>query len=128
MTHCERPSQASWPEVIKQFSEVERLLGDFARGSGLLPEGACRARLPESLAGNLRRLLSPALPHVSLCFEQGPRSWVFTATVCAGLSRERNAPVLWVNAYSHEGTLIEAGAWALERNGAWHRCGQHVDL
>ena len=128
MTDGGQTSQSGWLEVIGQFSQVEKLLDAFAVRSGLMPEGAYRTQDPGALPENLRRLWSQSMAHVSVCFAHGARSWVFTGAVCASLSRERNTPVLWVNAYNHEGILIDAGAWALERDGTWRRCGDHVDI
>ena len=107
---------------------MEGLLEAFAVRSGLLPQGAHRTAGSEALPENLRRLLSQALAHVSVCFAHGSRLWLFTGMASESLSRERNAPVLWVNAYSGEGILIETGAWAFDHDGRWRRCGDHVDI
>jgi len=128
VTGGEHPSSSSWLEVVREFHELDRLLGTFAVRSGLMPDGAYRTPAPAALPENLRRLLSQGVAHASVCFAHGSRFWVFTGTVCASLSRERRAPVLWVNAFSQDGTLIEAGAWAFDPDGSWRRCGDHVDL
>ena len=128
MIEGEHRSPSGWLEVVRQFPELETLLGTFAIRSGLMPEGAYRTPAPTELPENLRKVLSQGVAHASICFTHGTRFWVFTGTVCATLSRERRAPVLWVNAFSKEGTLIEAGAWAPDSDGKWRRCGDHVDL
>jgi hypothetical protein len=48
--------------------------------------------------------------------------------VSVALSQERNTLVLWVNAYSGEGALIEVGAWTVGSDGTWHRCGEYAPL
>ncbi len=63
-----------------------------------------------------------------MCFSDGSQPWLFSGMVSAALSRERNAPVLWVNAYSGEGVLIEVGAWTVDHDGKWHRCGEYVSI
>lgn len=46
--------------------------------------------------------------------------------VSRALSQERNAPVLWVNGYNELGALIEVGAWSVDQDGTWCRCGDYV--
>jgi hypothetical protein len=115
-------------EKIQQPAQVERLLEAFAMRSGLLPERAYRVRDPVAFPEKLRQLLTQAGEHVSLCFSLGSYSWLFTGMVSVALSEERNAPVLWVNAYSGEGALIEVGAFTVDHDGKWHRCGEFVRL
>jgi hypothetical protein len=116
-----------WLEKIQQPAQLERLLEAFAKRSGLLPGRAYRLRDPAAFPEKLRRLLTEAGEHVSLCFSHGSQSWLFTGMVSVALSRERNAAVLWVNAYSGDGVLIEVGAWTVD-HGEWHRCGEYVPI
>ena len=110
-------------EKIQQRAQVERLLESFATRSGFLPEGAHRIRDPEALPEELQWVLNQVGAHVWMCFRHGSHSWLFTDVVSLALSNERNAPVLQVNSYSEEGTLIDVGAWTVEHDGKWQRCG-----
>jgi len=110
-------------EKIQQRAQVERLLETFATRSGLLPEGAYRIRDPEALSEELQQMLNQARAHAWVCFRYGLYSWLFTGVVSMALSHERGAPVLQVNSYSEEGTLIDVGAWTVEHDGKWQRCG-----
>ena len=115
-------------EKSRQSFEVEKLLEAFATCSGLMPEGVHRVEDLRAFPEGLRRLLTRSFAHVWVGFSHGSRSWVFTGMVSPSLSRERGGPVLWINAYAGDGTLIEAGAWALGPQGSWRRCGDHVDI
>lgn len=120
--------QDLWLEKIQEPAQVERLLEAFAMRSGLLPEKAYRVRDPVAFPEKIKRLLAQASEHASLCFLLGSQSWLFTGMVSVALSQERNAPVLWVNAYSGEGALIEVGAFTVDQDGKWHRYGEFVRL
>jgi hypothetical protein len=122
----EQPLEDLWLEKMQQPAQVERLLEGFAMRSGLLPESAHRIRDPAAFPGKLRRLLTEAGEHVSLCFAHGSQSWLLTGMVSVALSRECNTPALWVNAYSGDGVLIEVGAWTVDHDGKRHRCGEYV--
>jgi hypothetical protein len=124
----EHGNPSNWLEKIGQAFEVEKLLEAFATRSGLMPEGAHRVGDLRAFPEGLRLMLTRSFAHVCVAFSHGSRSWVFTGMVSPSLSRERSGPVLWVNAYTGEGTLIEAGAWALDPQGSWRRCGDHVDI
>ena len=104
-------------------SQAERLLESFAKRSGLVPETAYRIRDRKALPENLRQRLTQVLQHSWLCFSDGSRLWMVTGMVSVALSQERNAPVLWINAYSENGAPIEVGAWTVDNDGTWQRCG-----
>ena len=112
-----------WLEKIQRPAQVERLLETFATRSGLLPEGAYRIRDPQALPAELQRILIHGKARAWVCFSQGPRAWLFTAVLARALSRRRNAPVLRVRHYSLEGRLMDVGAWTVEQDGKWRRCG-----
>ena len=115
-----------WLGKIQEPSQIERLLEAFAARSGLVPEGAYRVRESSALSEELRGLLLRAPGHVWVSFSNGSQSWLFIGAVSVGLSYERNAPVLWVNGYSKDATLIESGAWAVDHDGKWRRCGSRA--
>lgn len=110
-------------EKIQQHTQVERLLETFATRSGLLPEGAYRIRDPKALPEELQQVLHQVRAHAWVSFCHGSRAWLFTGVVSLALSHERNAPVLQVNSYSEEGALVDVGAWTVEHDGMWRRCG-----
>ena len=115
-----------WLEKIQQPAQLERLLEAFATRSGLLPEGAYRIRDPQALPDGLRRALTYVMARVWVCFSQGSRYWLFAGVVSPALSRLRNAPVLHVNSYCEDGSLlIDVRSWTveLERAGGWRRVG-----
>lgn len=68
-------------------------------------------------------MLNQVTAHVWVCYCDGSHSWLFNGVVSLAVSHERNAPVLQVNSYSEEGTLVDIGAWTVERDGKWRRCG-----
>lgn len=111
-----------WLDKIQQRAQVERLLESFATRSGLLPDTAYRIRDPETLRDELRQVLAQARAHVWVCFSNGSQSWLFTGMVWPALSLVLNAPVLLVNSYSEQGTLIDIGAWTVDPDGKWRRC------
>jgi len=117
-----------WLDKIQEPLQVERLLQAFATRSGLLPKRAYRVRDPTALPELMRWLLAQVFAHVWLCFSDESQAWLFTGMVSEGLSRLRNSPVLWVNVYGTNGALVEVGAWAVDGDGQWRRCGNHVDL
>ena len=113
-----------WLDKIQQPAQVERLLEAFATRSGLLPEGAYRIRDPQALPDGLRRALTYVVAHIWVCFSQGSRYWLFAGAVSPALSRLRSAPVLHVNSYCEDGSLlIDVRSWTveLERAGGWRR-------
>ena len=113
-----------WLNKIQQPAQVERLLEAFATRSGLLPEGVYRIRDPQALPEGLRRALTYVVARVWVCFTQGSRYWLFAGAVSPALSRLRSAPVLHVNSYCEDGSLlIDVRSWTveLERAGGWRR-------
>jgi len=88
-----------------------------------LPHGAYRVRDPEALPDALRRALAQAISHVWVCFSHGSGFWLFTGVVSLALSHARNAPVLQVNTYNEDGVVVDVGAWTVEHDGKWRRCG-----
>lgn len=112
-----------WLDKIRQPAQVERLLETFATRSGLLPEGAYRIRDPQALPAELQRILTHGKAHTWACFAQGSQAWLFIGVLFRALSRQRAAPVLRVRYYSLEGGLMDVGAWTVEHDGKWRRCG-----
>jgi hypothetical protein len=112
-----------WLEKIQERAQVERLLEAFAARSGFIPQDSYRIRDPEALPEDLKRRVTLNPPLRWVCFSQGSRCWLLTGIICAALSRKRNAPVLWVNAYSEDGTLIEMGSWTADHDGTWRQYG-----
>jgi hypothetical protein len=110
-------------DKIQQPAQVERLLETFATRSGLLPEGAYRIRDAQALPRELQKVLTHVRAKAWVCFSEGSQSWLFTGVLSRALSRKRNAPVLRVNYYSLEGVLMDVGAWTVEHDGTWRRCG-----
>jgi hypothetical protein len=108
-------------DKIQQLAEIERLLEAFATQSGLLPEGAHRVRAPEVLPEELRRALNHVIAHVWVCFSRGSRFRMFTGVAALALSELQDAPVLQVNSYGEDGTLLDVGAWTVDRDGKWRR-------
>ena len=115
-------------EKIQQPAQVERLLEAFATRSGLLPNGAYRVRDQQALPEKLRQLLTQDIEHVWMSFSHSSGSLLFIGMVSAALSREHGAPVLWVNVYNDVGMLVEVGAWTVDHDGKWLRCGDYVEF
>jgi hypothetical protein len=111
-------------DKIQQPAQVERLLEALATRSGLLPEGAYRIRNAKALPRELQKVLTHVRAQAWVGFSQGSQSWLFTGVLSRTLSRERDAPVLRVNYYSLEGVLMDVGAWTVEQDGTWRRCGE----
>jgi hypothetical protein len=109
-----------WLDKIQQPSQVELLLDAFATRSGLLPKVASRVRDPEALPERLK-LFARDDTHVWVCFSCGSQFWLFTGMLSVSLSQERDTPVLWMNAYSEDGALIEIGACTVNHDGNWRR-------
>ena len=103
-----------WFENIQQRAQVEKLLEVFAARSGVIPKGSKRVRNPEVFPERLKGLLTRDRALMSVCFSRGDEFWLLTGIVCMALSRERNAPVLWVTAYSGDGAPLEMGAWTAD--------------
>ena len=112
-----------WLEKIQQRAQVDRLLESFATRSGLVPDGAYRIRDPQALPDELQLVLTETRSQVWVCFSHGAQSWPFTGLVSISLSHQRKAPVLQVNSYSEEGTLIDIGTWSAEHDGRWRPYG-----
>jgi hypothetical protein len=108
-------------DQLQQPGSIERLLEDFARHSGLLPEGARRVRKQAVLPKELQGIVSRAIAHPWVAFSSGSRYWLFTGVVSIARSRLRKAPVLQVNSYDEGGAVIDTGAWSAERDGQWQR-------
>jgi hypothetical protein len=111
----------AWLDEIQQPAQAERLLEAFARASGVLPGGARRVRKRKALPDELQRIVSHAVAHAWVAFSSGSDYWLFTGVVSVALTRLLKAPVLQVNSYAKNGTLIDAGAWTFQRDTQWSR-------
>ncbi len=118
----------AWLQKIQQPAQVDRLLEAFATRSGLLPPGAYRVRDRQALPETLRQHVTEDVEHVWMAFAHGATFWLFRGRLSVALSRERNAPVLWITGYGDNGVLIEAGAWTVDHDGKWQRCGDYVPM
>ena len=109
----------NWLEKIGERTEVEKLLEVFSARSGVIPKGSYRVRDPDALPERLRGLITRNPGLMWVCFSHGDEFWLLTGIVCVTLSRERNAPVLWVTAYRGDGAPLEMGAWTADLEDTW---------
>jgi hypothetical protein len=109
---------------IQRPSRVEQLLELFVVRMNRVTQRAYQIRDPSGLSGILQDLVRQARGKhkVWSAWTDDHNTWLFMAEMSLPLSRERGIPVLEIHVYSEHGELQEAGIWAQDKLGTWHRC------
>ena len=111
-------------QCMQDPKQTEQLLEALAQALGLMPEKSLRIRFPAELTRPLRRLttLAEATGISWLAWDAATRLWLLMGAPSLELSRERGRPVLQVQLFDEEGTLLDSINAVCTTEGKWQRC------
>jgi hypothetical protein len=104
--------------------QTEELLEAFARAHNLVPADASRIKSPAELTRPMRRLitLAEATGIRWLAWSSKLRLLLLMGAPSLDLSRERGCPVLQVQVFDEEGTLLDSCNCLRTTEGKLERC------
>jgi hypothetical protein len=116
--------QTAFLRTIKQPSFLTVLLRDLVETFNVVPTDAYEVRDRASLPPALQRFVRSAahLEASWACWmDDAGHAWFYFAEMPLELSRQHGKPVLQIDRYEEDGSLLETSKWVEASDGKWSR-------